>query len=308
MEEKVIDMPIVAQKPTGLLPQAVFTIAAEARVWKGLLGALGAIRNEVKLEIGNNEMTCAAVDPAHVMMVNMKLDKQMFTNWDVHDTGPIGINVKRMLETIKHTRDDEQIAITTIKNPQRKLREGKDYSLDLQIDTADITRYRTLEDITGITQPKVPNLHLRFSAKIDYRKLQRTMNLLNADFELVDHITIRGDMNQLDLMMLEHDFRDEKAFLYSTKTFYGGKDCVIEITQEDIHKLPITESRSLYPMDYMMDILGKGQLTPHKLGNGKNPLFETVTFEFGSDYPLRITMHGANMKLMYLMAPRIENE
>jgi proliferating cell nuclear antigen len=309
MEKKLIDTPIVPQKEDkDLLSQAIFTIAAEAKVWKGILGTLGAVCDEVKLHINNNEITCAVVDPAHVMMVETKFERQMFSNWDIQKPGTLGIDVEDIMDAIAHTRDNEQIAITTVKNPQRKLNPGQAYFLDLQIDTADITRYRQLVDTHGLSEPKIPDLALTYSAKINYKQLQNTMNLLNKDHHKVDHITIRGDKEQIDLMMLEHTFRKEKAFLHSIKTF-KGKDCVIAIAPP---KEPLMfaepDYRSIYPMDYMMHIFGKGKMTPYKLGSGKTPFFETVNIEFGSDYPIKITMQGTNMRLIYLMAPRIETE
>jgi len=81
----------------------------------------------------------------------------------------------------------------------------------------------------------------------------------------------------------------------------GDTDVVeLKLSKEQLYSLKCEERvRSMFPLDYLSDMI--------KVARGKS---DEITINLGNDYPVRLSfeMAGGYIKIVYLLAPRIESE
>jgi len=295
-EQKVTD-------PQNILPvemprkpeEADFKITGEARVWKGLVGAVAMLSDEATLMINKQNIHIKEVDPAHVAMVEIEAAKEAFEEWTIRLVGNIGLDISDLTRWLADSKDDELVTIET-KN-------------DIVIvTTPEITRYTMKVDTSYRSVVKVPKLELPISFTLPFKTIQRTIKLLGKSDN--DHITIEAKSQTITIKSEETGHtKNSKPWVYSKKT-YERKD--MEDFMVNNSKIPNTtehqEERSLFPLDYLEFPFKTGKDSPWRLFKGKDALMTSVKFTIGTDYPIKMEAKGTNIWFTYLLAPRIETE
>lgn len=142
-----------------------------------------------------------------------------------------------------------------------------------------ITRRMNLVDTSSMSDPKVPQLELAANIEVPVSELQRG---IKASEKISDHITLIADTDYFELLC-EGDTDSADLRL--------EKDSLVSINVE-------SQVSSMFPLDYFSNLI---KAMPSDI---------VVKIELDNDYPAKFNFNVAGDKgrVMYLLAPRIENE
>lgn len=262
----------------------IIELKAPAKVWKELMDL--TLWNEIILDIGKNGITHKEVDPAHVSLLAVNIDKAIFDFYRIREPKRIGIDVDIIKDRLKRVKANELVTVyythtdemgMIIEKPY-----GKMHKTFFSIDTA------------GLAEPKVPNLEL---TKLEIDREYFTDAVENIG-ELSDHLTLCLKGKKLTI--------SSKQEFDATPRFNKEKEENIKAYRNkidlDVNYGKDKELKALFSTDFMMQLFdfSANATSPFVLGIGTdNPL--SVAFFKEKD--------GKKLYDVYfLMAPRIESD
>ncbi|HEX9908848.1 MAG TPA: proliferating cell nuclear antigen (pcna) [Thermoplasmata archaeon] len=185
----------------------MFQAKARADILKEVVNVVSTLVDEAKFTVNGDGLTIRAVDPAHIAMVDLKLNKEAFDEFKAEDA-EIGLDIDKLSQFLKLARADDSV---DIKHDEDKRR--------LTIVVGDITRRMSLIDTTGMSDPKVPSLNL--PAKVTLR-IDDLVQGIKASETVSDHLalvvspegfemTCEGDLDQVQWKKLKKDLAELEA-------------------------------------------------------------------------------------------------
>lgn len=200
----------------------MFKATVVPEVLKEVVDVISTLVDEAKFSVSKKNITVKAVDPAHVAMVDLKLEKEAFEDYRADDT-ELGINLDKLKEVLRLTRTGDVI---TIEHDEEKNR--------IVFKVGNVTRRTALVDTAGMSDPKVPNLNLPVTVRIKTEELKQgirasenisdnvALNASNEGFRIVSE----GDMDYMDLylpreMLEELECKDAVRSLFPLDYFSG---------------------------------------------------------------------------------------
>ena len=78
----------------------MFKAVIKSEILKGLVGVISTLIDEVKFTIDKEGMSLKAVDPAHVAMVDLKINADAFESYEAEET-EIGLDLDKVKEVLK---------------------------------------------------------------------------------------------------------------------------------------------------------------------------------------------------------------
>ncbi len=244
----------------------MFNVEAKAETFRSVFSVLTPIAGEIKLAADENGWKIRAVDPAHVAMVDLELESSAFEKYDVEPL-ELGLNVERLLESIKSARGDELITM--------KL----DDDNRLVISMSNLTLKIPLVDPSGFSEPKVPSLNLPINLKLNSAELQKGLKISAS---ISDYLTFECSEDRLIMTS------SEDLSMMTLELKKGEEYEVVEFEK------PSKSSFSLDYFSHLMKGVGANRDIQLHLGNSY-PL--KLVFEFAEEKGHAI----------YLLAPRIES-
>jgi len=244
----------------------MFEIEVKAETLKNVFSILTPITGEVKLVADKDGWRVRAVDPAHVAMVDMELSHQAFKDYQVEPL-ELGLNVERLLDHIKSAKAEEDIHM--------KL----DQDNRLIVSMSNLTLKFPLVDSSGFSDPKVPNLALPVTIKLNSAELQKG---LKASQSISDYLTFICQEDSLTMTSTEDlssmTLELKKGLEYISEKFEGP-------------------AKSSFSLDYFSQLMK---------GVGAN---RDIMLHIGNSYPLKLEFEFADGtgRARYLLAPRIES-
>src|SRR6267143_1851224 len=126
---------------------------SEVRPLRGVLGHAadprrGRTDDAAKFNVGKDSVIVKAVDPAHVAMVELTLDRGAFEAYKA-DEGELGVDMDKMKEILRLAKGGETISLSHDEDKNR-----------LIVAVGNTTRRMALVDTAGMSDPKVPSLNL----------------------------------------------------------------------------------------------------------------------------------------------------
>ncbi len=195
-----------------------------SNVLKELVEIVGTIVDEVKINLSEDGLNLKAVDPAHVAMVDLNLNKDAFESYEADET-ELGINLKKIEQFLKLSGAGDIIRMEHDEEENR-----------LVMEVNNITQKMALLDTAGMTDPNVPSLDLPLSLKV---KGKHVLNGVKASENISDHISITANPDGFEIFSEE----DEDMVRLSL-----GKDELEEIDANE-------EVRSLFALDYFSSMV-----------------------------------------------------
>jgi proliferating cell nuclear antigen len=270
-----------------------FKARIECGLLRGMMAGIASIVDEAKLNIDGKRWHVKCVDPAHVAMLEIEIPTDLFEDYKCSQEGSVGINVERILEMMQYVKDGDIVDIRM------------DVAANRIVVDDGISKHRTkIVDVTGMSDPKVPNLNLPITFTMLWQDYAETLKRIKCS----DHLELRAYEGGLEVFA-EGDIDD----------FYRKfpKDLLIEyvvignpfrnggFTRTDLKGDFV---RSLYPLDYMSYLFSNSTKTGLKTWFKKSKWLEVCKFSMGDDYPMRIEGERNGVKFLYLLAPRITSE
>src|SRR2546422_8078854 len=120
----------------------------KADVLREVVDVVSTLVDEAKFNVGKDSVTVKAVDPAHVAMVDLTLDRGAFEAYKA-DEGELGIDMDKMKEILRLAKAGETIAFRHDEDKNRLVVTGGNT-------TPRMVRVAT----AGASAPEVPSLSL----------------------------------------------------------------------------------------------------------------------------------------------------
>ncbi len=244
----------------------MFELTVKSETLRTVFSILTPITGEIKLVANQDGWRVRAVDPAHVAMVDLELDQKAFSEYNVEPM-ELGLNVERLLDHIKAAKTDEDIHMKL--DPDNRM----------IVSMSNLTLKFPLVDSSGFSDPKVPNLTLPVSLKLNSAELQKG---LKASQSISDYLTFNCQEDRLTMTSTED---------LSSMTLELKKD--VDYMQEKFEGV----AKSSFSLDYFSQLMK---------GVGPN---RDIILNLGNSYPLKMEFDFSepNGHVKYLLAPRIES-
>ncbi|MBO4798449.1 MAG: DNA polymerase sliding clamp [Candidatus Methanomethylophilaceae archaeon] len=248
-------------------PDAQFSAELKSETLKGLVNIISALVDEVKFTLTPEGMTLKAVDAAHVAMIEMKVEKEAFIRYHAEDC-EIGIDLDKLKSVLRLASGVDVIRM------EQDAEKGK-----LIFKVGNITRAMTVLDTSGMSDPKVPDLHLKASIGISSDELKRGISAADT---ISDHVSVKATPERF-ILSCEGDT--------DSVSLSVGKESLAELSTD-------TEVCSLFPLDYFSNIIKAV------------PGGTVIHIELDNDYPMKLLFSIADRHVLvnYLLAPRIESD
>lgn len=88
----------------------MFKAQIKAETLKGLVNVISTLIDEVKFTVSPDGMSLKAVDPAHVAMIELKMDAGAFESYEADDA-EIGLDLDKVKEVLKLSAAGEVISM-----------------------------------------------------------------------------------------------------------------------------------------------------------------------------------------------------
>ncbi|NLK25367.1 MAG: proliferating cell nuclear antigen (pcna) [Euryarchaeota archaeon] len=245
----------------------MFHAKIKSETLKGIVEVVSTLVDEAKFNIDANGFNLKAVDPAHVAMIEMEVEKNAFEEYAADET-ELGIDLDKIKEVLRLARSGDIIEMEQDEEKNR-----------LIIRVGNITRRMNLVDITGMSDPRVPNLTFPAKVEVSSDELQKGIRAAEV---ISDHIALNAGPDGFE-MYTEGD--TDSVSLRLPKDLLISLDCI-----EDV--------RSLFPLDYFSNMVRS------------IPAGSGVSINLGTDYPVKLEFEIADQRgnVDYLLAPRIESD
>lgn len=202
----------------------MFHAKIKSETLKGVVDVVSTLVDEAKFNIDADGMELKAVDPAHVAMVDLKVQKSAFEEFSADET-ELGIDLDKIKEVLRLSRAGD---IIEMEQDEAKNR--------LVLNVGNITRRMNLVDTAGMSDPKVPNLNLPAKITVTSDELQKG---IRAAESVSDHIALNASPEGFEM--------------YSE----GDTDSVsLRLPKDLLISLDVSEKvKSLFPLDYFSNMV-----------------------------------------------------
>jgi proliferating cell nuclear antigen len=191
---------------------------------KGIVDIVSTLVDEAKFNVAADKLTLKAVDPAHVAMVNMTVQKDAFEEYSADET-ELGVDLDKMKEVLRLSKAGEVMELEQDEERNR-----------LVISVGNITRRMNLVDTTGMSDPKVPNINLPAKIAVNSDELQKG---IKAAESVSDHIALTASPDGFEM------FSEGETDSVSLKL---PKDLLVSLECKE-------KVRSLFPLDYFSNMV-----------------------------------------------------
>ena len=221
----------------------MFSAKVKSEVLKGIIDVTSPLVNEVKFNINPKGIFLRAVDPAHVAMIDLKIDKKAFEDYKA-DEIELGIDMDKLAGIMRLSTSGDIVALDFDEKANR-----------LIVKIGNLVRKMSLIDTAGMPDPKMPNLNLPARAIIKSSEINRGVKASEA---VSDHLAIKVNKDNFEL------FAEGDTDTVNLKL---SKDLLVELNSDDNYK-------SLFSIDYFSNMIkpvkAEDNITIH-LGND-NPI------------------------------------
>ncbi len=162
--------------------KADFEAKVQTPVLRQAIACVAALVDECRVSVKAAGIDIDAVDPAHVAMIQLHLDRQAFESFEMDDPFAFVLDVEKFKESIKHVATES--LTLGFKSSRLYVRSG-----NLRFRQGNLTG-----NLEGIAYPKVPNLRLPATFVVPRAEVVRFLKL-----EPSDHLRFIGWPAGLDL-------------------------------------------------------------------------------------------------------------
>ncbi len=240
----------------------------KADFMKTIVDATAILVDEAKFKFDSDGMYGRMVDPAHVGMIDFKMKKEAFDEYECKEEAEIGVDLEKLKSILRLAASEDIVDLVYEKD------EGR-----LKVKIGNLTRKIGLLDTSEMPDTKIPSLELPAEIVISTGELYQAIRAAEA---VADHVVLMADNESFQIVA------------------QGDTDSVeMKLEKEQLYSLKCNEQvKSMFPLDYLSDMV--------KVAKGKS---EEVTINLGTNYPVKLTFEvaGGYIKIMYLLAPRIED-
>jgi proliferating cell nuclear antigen len=240
----------------------------DPKLLKHSIDAISNMVDEVGINVTAEGMTLRAMDPAHVALVDFELKKDAFDDYEVDETLVLGIDLDRLNTILKRAGADDKITLEV---------DSENNALKIRLKNASTRTFNLPLIEVSEEELKVPDLEFPCIVEINSKIISEGIK----DAEIVsDHVILKIDSENL--------YIKARGDLGNVEV-KAGKDDVIsfEVSQD---------TRSMFSLEYLKDMIKASDIAG------------TVKISLGDNIPVKMDFLSNDIKLSFLLAPRIESE
>lgn len=240
----------------------------DARVWRYLISAISKVIEEGVFIVDPDEgLTFRAMDPSHVIMLDMKFPRDSFEEFDVEQRVELGVNLEDVAKVLRRAGKEDRLEISADENSISFTFIGKGY------------RRFTLP-LLDITAEQLPEPQLEFKARV--KVMSDVYRDTIKDVELIGDV-IRFVAGSEEFKVLSTSELGEAEIIYTRES-----GSLIELEVED------TQQAS-YTLEYFSDLSGASRVA------------DMITIQFSTDMPALVEHElPQGARFSFLIAPRVE--
>ena len=240
----------------------------DPKLLKHSIDAISNMVDEVGINVTENGMTLRAMDPAHVALVDFELKKDAFDKYEVSETLVLGIDLDRLNTILKRAGADDKIRLEL---------DSEKNTLKIRLKNASTRTFNLPLIEVSEEELKVPDLDFPCVVEINSKIISEGIK----DAEIVsDHVILKIDEENLyiiargDLGNVEVKAAKDEAISF-------------EVRQD---------TKSMFSLEYLKDMIKASDIA------------DTVKISLGDNIPVKMDFLSSEIKLSFLLAPRIESE
>lgn len=242
---------------------------SNAKAWRNAIMAISALVDEAVFNANPDGLRVRAMDPSHVAMVDLEYRKEAFDEYACDKPVSIGINVSDMLKLLRRVGEDEVLNLDLDESAARfSLRFTGKYVRTFSTSTLDLTG------------EEIPSLKVTFNAKarLTTRCLAQTVE---------DAATVSDN--------IKFEAAPEKLTM-GAQGDLGTFSVDLDKASEALLDLQVKEpSKAAFSLNFLSQIV-----------KAAAPSSETVTVEFSTNIPIKLSFEIPQGRLEYVIAPYIE--
>ncbi|WP_456475334.1 proliferating cell nuclear antigen (pcna) [Candidatus Pyrohabitans sp.] len=241
---------------------------ADPKILKSSIDAISNMIDEASIVANPDGLALRAMDPAHVALVDFKMEKDAFEEYDVHEMLTLGIDLDRLNTILKRAGSSDRIELSVSDDGS---------ALRITIRNSATRRFDLPLIDVGEEELRVPQLEFPARVEIDPKILSEGIK----DAEIVsDHVTLRCD--------------SENVYI-SASGDLGNVE--VKVSREQAVSFEVSEPcKSMFSIEYLKDMIKAGDIA------------STVRINLGNDIPVKLDFLAPGVALSFLLAPRIESE
>ena len=242
-------------------------ILDDAKVFQKSIQAISVLIDEAEFIINASGLNLRAADPSQISLVDFSLPKEAFSSFDVKAEKKIGVDIDYLGQVMGRAKANEKLEIS--------LTEGNTMHLTFKGNNV-----RTFSiPLLDLNKQEAPSPKIQFEGEITIEAgiLQEALK----DAALVSsHIKLGVQ---------------EKAFFIRAESSKGSVDNETKTGDSAIKSFSATKNiKSMFPLDYLNDMLKAADSATE------------VSLSLKTDAPVKISYLIGKAKIIYFLAPRIE--
>ncbi len=238
----------------------------DAKSLQSIMETLSKIVDEAVMKITKENVRIRALDPAHVAMIDIVLEPDVFLEYEVEDEeAKVGFNVVNIAKIVKRGKKGNRVEI-----------EATDEHVTWTIVGAAVKRYKLLN--LEVAEPEIPEAQFEFKARIAMI-VDAFKNALRDAETVGDTVELEADEEKLVIRGI--------GTAVAETEITRDKPAVVDFQVEE-------HSKASYSIDYLKHVLALTKVA------------DTVIVEFSNEAPLRLQFSlPAGGRVTYLLAPKV---
>ena len=241
-------------------------VVSDTKVLKSIVDAISCLIDEAKLVVSPEGISMRAMDPRHVVLVDLRMSRAAFKEYRMNSTQEFGIDLDRLNTVMKRAGSSDKIELSLSEDAN---------ALIITIRNSAMRRFDLpLIDVSeeGL---RIPQLDFLAEVEVDSKILSEGIK----DAEIVsDHVTLHVD---------------EDALYISAHGDLGNVE--VRVAKEHALNFEVSKPcKSMFSIEYLKDMLKAVDAS------------STIRLHLGTDIPMKLDFLAEGVKLGFLLAPRIE--
>ncbi|OYT60376.1 MAG: proliferating cell nuclear antigen (pcna) [Desulfurococcales archaeon ex4484_217_1] len=240
---------------------------SDARAWRYLMTAIGKIIEEGTLRFTSEGVTLRAMDPSHIIMVDLNMPKTIFEEYNVTKEEKVSINFNDFIKILRRATKNDKLGL--------ELREEK-----IAVVFLGASERTFVLPTLSISEEKLPEPRIQFKASV--RITSATFRDMLKDIEPVAE-TIKLVCDGEALKVIGKGSRGEAEIVLTEES-----GALIDLSVEE-------KAEASYSIEYFKNIAPASQAS------------DTVTIRFSTNMPCRLDFELAGEgRLTFYIAPRVD--
>jgi len=241
----------------------------EVGLLKDSMKTISDLISEGLFQLEEDGMKLIAADPALVGLVDFKIEKDVFNEYDLDEETMVGLNIENLYSILRRANADDTITF-----------ELEDSRFHITMENSSTRNFSLpVLNLSEDDIPETDQLSFDFDAELEASVLE---GAVKDAMVVSDAVTITA--NDAELNIKAEGDQSNAEF-----TITDGSEGVISMDGEPV--------KSMFSLDYLSKMIG-----------GKK-LADNVTFKLGDDFPMRMEfVRPEEVNLSFVLAPRIEED